>query len=179
MLYISSFTFGGGFVIISFMKSRFVDKYALLSEQEMLDITALAQSAPGAVAVNAAILVGWKLAGFAGMLSAVLGTVIPPIAILCTVSLFYNAFSSNRYIALILRGMSAGVAAVIADVVCKLGWGVLKERPLYASLIIAAVFCAVFFFKINVILVILCAAAAGALTVFIKSRKKEGGGEKT
>lgn len=61
--YISAFTFGGGFVIVTFMKRRFVDEYGWISKQEMLDYTALAQSAPGPIAVNAAILVGWRVAG--------------------------------------------------------------------------------------------------------------------
>ena len=63
MLYISAFTFGGGFVIVSLMKKKFVDEYHWLDEEEMLDLTAMAQSSPGAIAVNAAILVGWRIAG--------------------------------------------------------------------------------------------------------------------
>ena len=66
-LYISSFTFGGGFVIVTFMKKKFVDELHWIDEQEMLDMTAIAQSSPGAIAVNAAILVGWRVAGFIGM----------------------------------------------------------------------------------------------------------------
>lgn len=78
MLYISTFTFGGGFVIITFMKKKFVDELHWIDETEMLDLTALAQSSPGAIAVNAAILVGWRVAGFPGMAVAVLATIIPP-----------------------------------------------------------------------------------------------------
>ena len=62
-LYLSTFTFGGGYVIISLMKKKFVDEYHWIEEEEMLDLTAIAQSAPGAVAVNGAIVVGYKLAG--------------------------------------------------------------------------------------------------------------------
>lgn len=67
MLVISAFTFGGGFVIVSLMKKKFVDELHWLSEEEMLDMTALAQSAPGAIAVNGAILVGRRIAGWPGM----------------------------------------------------------------------------------------------------------------
>ena len=74
MFTISAFTFGGGFVIVTFMKRRFVDELHWLDEEEMLDMTALAQSCPGAIAVNAAILVGRKMAGTAGMACAVAGT---------------------------------------------------------------------------------------------------------
>ena len=111
MLSISACTFGGGFVIVTFMRRRFVEELHWLEEDEMLDLIALAQSSPGAIAVNAAILVGWRIGGFAGMLAAVLGTLLPPMLILGVISYFYAAFAANRYVALTLRGMQAGVAA--------------------------------------------------------------------
>jgi len=77
-LYISAFIFGGGFVIITFMKRKFVDGPHWIDEKEMLDLAAMAQSSLGAIAVNAAILVGWRVAGFVGMIVAVLGTILPP-----------------------------------------------------------------------------------------------------
>lgn len=170
-LYISSFTFGGGFVIVTFMKKKFVDELHWIDEQEMLDMTALAQSSPGAIAVNAAILVGWQVEGLLGMGVAVLGTIIPPMLILSVISLFYNAFSTNTYVALVLKGMQAGVAAVILDVVCDLGGKVVKTRsPLYIGLMIVA-FAANFVFNVNVILIILAAAALGVVRVLLQGRK--------
>ena len=62
-LYLSAFTFGGGYVIVTLMKKKFVDEYHWIDEDEMLDLVAIAQSAPGAIAVNGAIVVGYKLAG--------------------------------------------------------------------------------------------------------------------
>ena len=161
-LYISSFTFGGGFVIVTFMKRKFVDELHWIDEQEMLDLVALAQSSPGAIAVNAAILVGWRVCGFAGMLTAVLGTILPPMIILSVISLFYAAFASNVYVALVLKGMQAGVAAVILDVTCSLGGSVLKEKSVFSIIIIAAAFAATFFFNVNVIYIILTAGLLGA-----------------
>lgn len=172
MLYISAFTFGGGFVIVTFMKRKFVDEFHWINEQEMLDLTALAQSSPGAIAVNAAILVGWRVAGGAGMAIAVLGTIIPPMAILSVISLFYQAFATNLYVALVLKGMQAGVAAVIFDVVCSLGANVLKERSLMQDLVMAAAFAAAFVFDVNVVVIILAAALAGVARAFWQ-RKKE------
>lgn len=170
-LYISSFTFGGGFVIVTFMKKKFVDELHWIDEQEMLDMTALAQSSPGAIAVNAAILVGWQVEGLLGMLIAVLGTIIPPMLILSIISLFYNAFATNIYVALMLKGMQAGVAAVILDVVCDLGDKVVKSHsPLYIGLMVAA-FAANFVFNVNVILIILAAAVLGIVRVLLQSRK--------
>ena len=170
-LYISSFTFGGGVVIVTFMKKKFVDELHWIDEQEMLDMTALAQSSPGAIAVNAAILVGWQVEGLLGMLIAVLGTIIPPMLILSIISLFYNAFATNIYVALVLKGMQAGVAAVILDVVCDLGDKVVKSHsPLYIGLMVAA-FAANFVFNVNVILIILAAAVLGIVRVLLQSRK--------
>lgn len=170
-LYISAFTFGGGFVIVTFMKRKFVDELHWIDEQEMLDMTALAQSAPGAIAVNAAILVGWNVLGLPGMLVAVLGTIIPPMVVLSVISFFYAAFATNPYVALVLKGMQAGVAAVILDVVCDLGSNVLKTRSvLYIGLMVVA-FIASFVFDVNVIIIILAAAAFGVIRALLQLRK--------
>ena len=75
-LYLSAFTFGGGYVIVTLMKKKFVDEYHWIDEQEMLDLVAIAQSSPGAIAVNGAIVVGYKLAGIPGALVAILGTIL-------------------------------------------------------------------------------------------------------
>ncbi|MCI9337275.1 MAG: chromate transporter [Lachnospiraceae bacterium] len=170
-LYISAFTFGGGFVIITFMKRKFVDELHWINEEEMLDLAALAQSSPGAIAVNAAILVGWRVAGFAGMVTAVLGTILPPMLILSVISLFYQAFASNRYVTLLLKGMQAGVVAVILDVVWGLGGKVVRERSAFLCVIMAAAFVATAVFEVNVILIILAAAVAGAVRAFCGRRR--------
>lgn len=171
-LYISAFTFGGGFVIVTFMKRKFVDELHWIDEQEMLDMAALAQSSPGAIAVNAAILVGWNVEGLLGMIVAVTGTIIPPMVILSVISFFYAAFASNVYVALVLKGMQAGVAAVILDVVCGLGGNVLKTKSVvYIALMILA-FVASFFFDVNVILIILAAAAFGVVRALFQLKKE-------
>lgn len=171
-LYISAFTFGGGFVIVTLMKHKFVDQLQWIGQQEMLDFTALAQASPGAIAVNAAILVGWKVCGFAGMLVAVLGTILPPMAILSLISFFYTAFSSNIWVAVVLKGMQAGVAAVILDVACDLGTAVAKEKSVFSISVMAAAFISNFFFHVNVIYIILLAAAAGIVRILALRRKR-------
>lgn len=173
-LYISAFTFGGGFVIITLMKRKFVDELHWIDEQEMLDLTALAQSSPGAIAVNAAILVGWRVAGVAGIAVAVIGTILPPMVILSVISFFYAAFASNRYVALVLKGMQAGVAAVILDVVCGLGEKQIKEKSPAHLLIMAGAFIAAFFFNINVVFIILAAGVIGVLLAMCRKRKEGG-----
>ena len=173
-LYISAFTFGGGFVIVTFMKRKFVDQYHWIDEDEMLDVTALAQSSPGAIAVNAAILVGWKVAGFFGMVVSVLGTVLPPMVILSVISLIYQKFAQNTYVKFVLAGMQAGVAAVILDVVCSLGGKVLSEKQwvYYAVMILA--FIATFFLDVNVVYIILAAAAVGIVQALVAKHRRCG-----
>ncbi len=173
MLYISAFTFGGGFVIITFMKRKFVDELHWIDEQEMLDLTALAQSSPGAIAVNAAILVGWHVSGFWGMACAVLGTIIPPMVILSVISFFYAAFATNPYVALTLKGMQAGVAAVILDVVCSLGSNVISQKSPIHLIVMAAAFIATFFFKVNVVYIILAAGILGVVLALMNRKKGE------
>ena len=171
MLKISTFTFGGGFVIITFMKKKFVDELHWIDEQEMLDLAALAQASPGAIAVNAAILVGWRVAGFPGMLVAVLGTVLPPMVILTIISYIYATFVSNPYVAMLLKGMQAGVAAVIMDVVLSLGGSVLKKNKVLNLLIMLAAFSATFFFGINVIWIIVVTAVISVIVTLWRHRK--------
>ncbi len=76
--YLSAFTFGGGYVIITLMKKKFVNELKWIDEKEMLDLVAIAQSSPGVIAINGSIVIGYKLAGVMGIIVSVLGTVLPP-----------------------------------------------------------------------------------------------------
>lgn len=170
--YISSFTFGGGFVIVTFMKRKFVDELHWIDEKEMLDFTALAQSCPGVIAVNAAILVGCKVCGLVGMAVAVLGTILPPMIILSVISFFYAAFASNVWVAVVLKGMQAGVAAVVLDVACSLGNNVFREKSAFSLIIMAGAFVCDFFLNVNVIYIILTAAVIGILRLWLIHRQR-------
>lgn len=160
--YLSAFTFGGGYVIITLLKQKFVDELHWISEDEMLDLVALAQSSPGPIAVNGAILVGYKLAGIPGVLTSVLGAVIPPFVILTLISSFYTVFKSNLIIKTLLTGMKAGVAAVIMSVVFDMMTGVTKSKDPALVIVMIAAFLANFVFHINVVFIILLTAAFGA-----------------
>ena len=161
MLTISSFTFGGGFVIVTLMKRRFVDELGWMDEDEMLDIAAMAQSTPGAIAVNAAVLTGTRVGGTIGMLVAVLGTVIPPFVLLSVLSLCYEAFRQLYPVRLALAGMQAGVAAVILDVAWGLGKNVVRKKDRVDLVLMALVFIAQWFINLNTAVIILSAAAVG------------------
>jgi chromate transporter len=176
-LYLSAFTFGGGFVIIPLMKKKFVDNLQWIEENEMLNLAAIAQSSPGAVAVNAAILLGYRVAGILGALIAILGTVLPPLITLSVISLVYTAFRDNIVVKAVLKGMQAGVAAVIADVVISLGANVLKDKDIVSVFIMVGAFIATFFLKINVMYIILACGCIGAVKVFLQIRKIQKDGD--
>ena len=76
MFVLSACTFGGGFVIVSLMKKKYVEELEWLEEDEMLDVTAITQSAPGPLPVNASVIIGYRLSGIVGSLIAVAGTII-------------------------------------------------------------------------------------------------------
>ncbi len=172
---LSAFTFGGGFVIIPLMRKKFVTQLKWIDEQEMLDITAIAQSSPGAMAVNASILVGYHVGGILGSLITVLGTILPPMIILSVISFFYAAFRSNPIVNMVMKGMQAGVAAVICDVVLTMGRTVLSSRRLLPLVVLVASFVAVYFFKVNIILVILVCGVIGAMDTLHSERTKKVG----
>lgn len=162
-LRISAFTFGGGYVIVTLMKQQFCDKLGWLSEEEMLDYTALAQSSPGAIAVNAAILVGYRVAGVAGAAVATLGTVIPPLVLLCAISFVYEWFISIEAIRFLLLGMQAGVIAVICDVVVNLTRSIWREGKWIAIVTAVVALLAVVLFSVNVMLIVVACGILGVL----------------
>ena len=172
---LSAFTFGGGYVIIPMMRRKFVEQYHWMEEEEVLDMTAIAQSSPGPVAVNAAILMGYRLAGGLGALVAAVGTVLPPLVIITVISFFYAAFRSNPIVSMAMAGMSAGVAAVICDVVYTMGRSVLQLRRVLPVVIMAAAFVAACFFDVSVIVIILLCGAAGAWDTLRRGRGKGDG----
>ncbi|GAA0680144.1 MULTISPECIES: chromate transporter [Clostridium] len=170
--YLSAFTFGGGFVIIPLMKKKFVDDLKWIDEKEMLNLAAIAQSSPGAVAVNASILLGYNVAGRIGAIVSILGTVMPPLIILSIISMFYTIFRYNIIVNYVLKGMQAGIAAVITDVVINLGRNIIKDRNIISILVMIGAFIATFFLKINVMYIILVCGIIGALRVIQIERKE-------
>jgi chromate transporter len=153
------------------MKKKFVDDLHWIEEDEMLNLAAIAQSSPGAVAVNASILLGYRVAGILGALVTILGTILPPLIIISVISLFYTAFRENIVVNAVLKGMQAGVAAVIADVVMNLGGNVIKEKDIVSALVMVCAFAATFFFKVNVMYIILVCGCIGAAKILIQAKK--------
>ena len=173
MFMLSACTFGGGFVIVSLMKKEFVEKLNWLQEDEMLDVTAIAQSSPGPIPVNASVIIGYRIKGIIGSLTAVLGTIIPPMVIISIIAIFYKQFRSNVIIAIALQVMRAGVAAVIFDVVLNLAKNVCAtKRFIYISLMILSFFCAVVL-DISAMLIILVCLGIGIIDLCYELVKKE------
>ncbi len=165
---LSAFTFGGGFVIVSLMKKKFVEELQWLEEEEMLDITAIAQSSPGPIPINASVILGYRMYGVVGSLVAILGTSLPPMIIISVISIFYAQFRSNRIIAIALQVMRAGVAAVIFDVVINLAKKVVDtRRVLYIMLMITA-FVGKVLLGVDAMVVILCCLVVGLLDLALE-----------
>ncbi|MCD7819937.1 MAG: chromate transporter [Lachnospiraceae bacterium] len=171
-LYLSTFTFGGGYVIVSLLKKKFVDEYHWIDEEEMLDLVAIAQASPGSVAVNGAIVVGYKLAGIPGIAASVLGAVLPPMVIITIISAFYTAFCTNVYVAALLRGMRAGVTAVIASVVFDMGRTIVKTGDWINITVMILSFLISWYFQINTIWIILAALLFGIARTLLAERRK-------
>lgn len=171
---LSACTFGGGFVIIPLMRKKFVEELGWIDEQEMMDLTAIAQSSPGAIAVNAAILVGYRVAGIPGALLTVSGSVLPPLIIISIISMFYKAFRDNPIVNMAMTGMLAGVAAVIMDVVVTMAKSIFKLKRILPVLVLLGSFIATYFFKVNILIIILVCAIVGALdTLYQQKNRKE------
>ena len=158
---ISAFTVGGGFVLIPLMKAKYVDEYGWMKENESLDLVSIAQSAPGAVAVNASIIMGYRLGGILGTFTALLATVLPPLITLTVVSYCYDAFATNPYVRMFLKGMQCGVTAILLDVVLGLLMKQIKKKLALPLLIMAGTFIASYFLKIDIMHIILVDAVIG------------------
>lgn len=172
---LSACTFGGGFVIIPLLRQKFVDELKWIDEQEMMDLTAIAQSSPGAIAVNASIVVGYHVAGIPGALISILGTVLPPLVIISVISLFYQAFRDNAIVNMAMAGMLCGVAAVIFDVVINMAKTIFRQRRILPLLVMAGSFIAVRFFSVNIMFIILACGIIGAADIrYQEKHRKEG-----
>lgn len=173
MFLLSSCTFGGGFVIVSLMKKKFVDEKKWLEEDEMLDITAITQSSPGPLPVNASVIIGYRMAGIAGSLTAIAGTILPPMIIISLISLCYEQFRTNEIVALALQVTRAGVAAVILDVTLNLAGNIIKLHNAFYLAMMILCFIAVVFFNVSAMAVILTCLAVGIVSAVITSLRKE------
>lgn len=171
-MFISSFTFGGGYVVLPMIRKYFVEQKHLFSEEELMDMAAVAQSSPGAIAINLAVLCGKRVAGWPGIFVAGFGAVLPPLIFLSVVSAYYKAMIANQTIAALLKGMEAGVAALIADVVWYMSSMIAKNKEPLPILMIPTIFAANFIFNVNALLAIFGGIIFFALLSRLKFKAK-------
>ena len=151
---ISAFTVGGGFVIIPLLRAKYVDEYGWLDDKEPLNLVSIAQSMPGVVAVNAAIILGYRMAGLRGALTALAATILPPLVTLSVISCAYDWFATNPYVRYALKGMQCGATALIVNVAIDLLQKQWRKKLLWPLAIIVGTFVANFFFGVNIMLLV-------------------------
>lgn len=170
--FISMFVFGGGYVIVPLMEKKFVDELNWIDQDEMLDLIAIGQSAPGSIAVNTSILIGYRMAGMIGALITILGTIIPPLVIMTVLSYLYLAVRDNAIINNLLLGMQAGVAAIIVNVIYTMGNRIISQKKIIPLIVLIISIIAVLVFQTNILLILLFAAVTGFLQTLYEIKKE-------
>lgn len=170
--FISMFTFGGGYVIVPLMEKKFVEELGWIDQDEMLDLIAIGQSAPGPIAVNTSILIGYRMAGVPGALVTVFGTILPPLMIMSVLAYIYLAVRDNVIVNNLLLGMQAGVAAIIVNVVYNMGSRIVKQKKVVPIIVMILALIAGLIFQVNILLILLFAALVGFVTTLIDLKKQ-------
>ena len=172
MLTISS-TANSGYAILSVMKNTFVQKRKWLTEEQMEDYIALCQGSPGPLAINASMIIGYHVGGLGGAIAAVLGCAIPPLVIMLLVSIFYAAIISNNWVRVFMKGMQAGVIAMLIDLIWGMFKNVTKEQKIYPIAIMLVAFLYTWFTKFSTFYLVLGCIAV-AVAAFLLRQRKEG-----
>ena len=169
-LKIGGFTFGGGYAMIPIIQREIVEKKKWITDDDILEIIAIAESTPGPIAINSATFVGYRVGGYLGAMLATLGVVLPPFCIIFAISFVLRQFSELKAVKYAFWGIRAGVLALI----CKALWSMYKKvnKGLVPYIIMALAFIAVAVFDINVLYVIIGCAVIGLVTSLIASRRK-------
>ena len=144
MLRIGLFTFGGGYAMIALLEGEFVTKKQWLTRKEFLDMTAIAESTPGPIAINAATYIGYRMAGVPGSLVATVAVCIPSFVIIYLISLFFDSFLSLRWVSYAFRGVQVCVVYLILSAGVRLLKG-LDKRVFPILILSATLLCMVLF----------------------------------
>lgn len=177
---IGLFTFGGGYAMISMIEENCVEKKEWITHEEMMNVTVIAESTPGPIAINCATFVGMKQAGFVGAVVATLGMIIPSFAVIYIISMFLDNFLEITFIANAFKGIKIGVGILIFDAAL----GMIKKmqkKPLPKAIMICS-FAAmmtinIFSLKFSSISLMIIAATV-SLVIFISNGQSKNGGEK-
>ena len=169
-LKIGAFTFGGGYAMIPLIQRETVDNHGWITNEDVLEIVAIAESTPGPVAINSATFVGHKIGGFFGAASATAGVILPSFVIIYMISFVLRQFEELKAVQYAFAGIRAGVLALIIQALVSMYRQYPKDQAAY--LIMAGAFAAVALFGVNVLLVIVCCALAGFLSAGLAERRK-------
>ena len=166
---IGAFTFGGGYAMIPLIQRETVENQGWISDDDILEIIAIAESTPGPIAINSATFVGYKVAGFFGSFFATLGVVLPSFIIILAISYVLEAFQSLQAVTYAFNGIRAGVLALIF----KALFGMYKKskKNAVSYIVMALAFVTVAFFKVNTLIVIVGCAVIGLITSILASRR--------
>lgn len=179
-LKIGAFTFGGGYAMIALLEDEFVDKRSWLNESEFLDMTAIAESTPGPVAINAATYLGYKLAGFKGALAASLAVCIPSFAIIYVISFFYERFQQITWLASAFKGIQACVVYLILSAGLRMFIKMKKNVfnvSIFAVVSVSFIFVSLFGISFSSIYYILICGVVGVVVGTLHNmRNREDGG---
>ena len=168
---IGTFTFGGGYAMIPLIQKEVVEKRKWITDEEILEIIAIAESTPGPIAVNAATFIGYKTAGFFGALGATVGVVLPSFLIIAAVSFVIRQFENLKAVKFAFEGIRAGVLALILKALVSMYKQCPRNKISY--IIAAFAFLCVAFFGINVLIVIIVCAVIGlAYSIMAERREK-------
>ena len=165
---IGLFTFGGGYAMIPFIHQYAVEKYKWITDDEFLDIIAIAESTPGPIAINSATYIGYKVKGVAGSAMATLGVVIPSIIIITLIAAFFMQFKDNIYVEYAFKGIRIGVAVLVLNAAIRMYKKL--DKKLLSYFLIVVGFLLILFELLPVILVIVIGGVIGIIYQLVKVR---------
>ncbi len=168
-LKIGAFTFGGGYAMIPLIQKEVSEKRKWITDEDILEIVAIAESTPGPIAVNAATFIGYKTAGFWGAFFATTGVILPSFLIIAAISFVLRQFESLKLVQYAFWGIRAGVLALILKALLSMYKQCPKSLISYITAAIAFLLAAVL--GINVLIVILICAAIGLIYSFMAERR--------
>jgi len=177
---IGLFTFGGGYAMISVIENICVEKKKWITHEDLVNVTVIAESTPGPVAINCATFVGYKQKGIAGAVMATLGVVLPSFIIIWLISMFLDRFIEITWVASAFRGIRIAVGILIVDVGVRM-IRKMKKEPLRIAILacafIAMLLISIFAWNISMIILLLIAAAVSMAVYLAKERQAGKGGE--